>query len=213
MFSIFDKFNHDIILYIIEFLNDKDKIIFTSIEKEMNLLKYHVKFYNKYQYDKIKHLSFIKNFKEIQYLSGDTNIPNNITHLTFGFHFDQVIKDRIPNSVTHLTFGCCFNQEINNCIPNSVTHLTFGNCFNQEIKNCIPNSTTHLTFGNHFNRKIKNCISTSVTHLSFGYNFNQEIKDSIPNSVTHLTFYDKKFTKLSESDIPSTVKYLKYINN
>ena len=132
MVSIFDKLNYDIILYIIEFLDDRDKIIFTSIEKEMNLLKYHIKFHNKYEYDKIKHLSFIKNFKEIHYLSDNINIPNYITHLTFGYYFNQEIKDSIPNSITHLIFGDYFNQEIKNCIPNSVRHLTFGDNFNKK---------------------------------------------------------------------------------
>ena len=103
MYSIFDKLNQDTILHILFYLSDYDKICFTSIEQEMNLLKYHIKFYDIYQYDKIKHLSFIKNFQQIHYFSNDTNIPNNITHLIF---------------------GGCFNKEIKNCIPYSVTHLT-----------------------------------------------------------------------------------------
>ena len=144
MVSIFDKLNYDTILYIIEFLNDRDKIIFTSIEKEMNLLKYHIKFHNKYEYDKIKHLLFIKNFKEIHYLSNDTNIPNYITHLTFGNYFNKEIKNCIPDNITHLIFGWKFNQEIKDCIPNNVTHLIFGNNFNQVIKDCIPNSVVYL---------------------------------------------------------------------
>ncbi|AEX61323.1 putative F-box and FNIP repeat-containing protein [Megavirus courdo7] len=55
-----------------------------------------------------------------------------------------IIKDCIPNSVTHLTFGYNFNQDIRGCIPNSVTHLKFGQGFNQDIKDYIPNSVTHL---------------------------------------------------------------------
>ena len=100
MCSIFDKLNYDTILYIINFLNDHDKISFTSIEKEMNLLKYHIKFYDEYEYNRIKHLSFIENFKYILYLSYDSNIPNYVTHLTFENSFNEKIKDGIPNSVT-----------------------------------------------------------------------------------------------------------------
>ena len=163
MSSIFDKLNHDTVLYIIEFLNDLDKIRFTSIEKEMNLLKYHTKFYNKYEYNKIKHLSFIKNFKYITYLDNCTGIPNYVTHLTIGHYFNQKIKDYIPNTVTHLTFVYYFNQKIQNNIPNSVTHLTFGQGFNQKIKGLILNSVTHLTFGGDFNKDIRNSIPNSVT--------------------------------------------------
>ena len=208
MYSIFDKLNHDIILYIIEFLNDQDKIRFVSIEQKMNLLKYHIKFYDKYEYDKIKHLSFVKNFEQIHYLSHDINIPNCITHLTFYYHFNEEIKDRIPNSVTHLTFGRKFNKEIKNCERLEATPLSQPATRGQGI----PDSVTHLTFNRNFNKEIKDCIPNSVTHLTFEYRFNQEIKDCIPNSVTHLTFH-KKFQKFNKNHVPSTVKYLKFINN
>ena len=205
--SIFDKLNYDTILYIFDFLDDKNKINFTSIEKEMNLLKYHIKFYDGYKYYKIKHLSFIKNFKRIYFSS--TNIPNCITHLIFGAQFNQKIKNCIPNSVTHLTFGYAFNQKIKNCIPNNITHLTFGRSFNQKIKDCIPNSVTHLIFGVQFNRKIKNYIPNSVSHLTFGFYFNQEIKNNIPNSVTHLTF-GHWFNQEIKDYIPNSVTHLTF---
>ncbi len=32
------------------------------------------------------------------------NLPNNITHLTFGLHFNQLV-DNLSNNITHLTFG------------------------------------------------------------------------------------------------------------
>ena len=182
MASIFNKLNYDTILRVLDFLNDYDKIKFTSIEREMNLLKYHIKFYDEYEYKKIKHLSFIKNFKQIHYLSNNTNIPDCVTHLQFKWNFNKEIKNAIPNSIMHLTFGYRFNKIIIDSIPNNVTHLTFGNSFNQEIKNCFPNSVTHLVFGYSFNQEIKNCIPNSVTHLVFGYSFNQQIKNCINRS-------------------------------
>ena len=67
------------------------------------------------------------------------DIPNSVTHLTFGWQFNQELKEGdIPNSVTHLTFGDNFNQELKEGdIPNSVIHLTFGWKFNQEL-NILP---------------------------------------------------------------------------
>ena len=103
------------------------KIKFVSHQlKEMNLLKYHIKFHNKYEYDKIKHLTFIGSFKCVKYFSYDTSIPNSVTHLTFGFDFNKKIKDCIPNSVTHLTFGWSFNQEIKDCINRSRDFATLS---------------------------------------------------------------------------------------
>jgi hypothetical protein len=49
-----------------------------------------------------------------------------MTHLTIE-HENKLKEGEIPNSVTHLTFGSDFNQELQEgAIPNSVTHLTFG---------------------------------------------------------------------------------------
>ena len=136
-------------------------------------------------------------------------VPNSVTHLTFGYYFNQNINDCIPNSVTHLTFGDWFNQDIRGCIPDSVTHLTFGNNFNQNIRDCIPGSVTHLTFGDEFNQNIHDCIPDSVTHLTFGERFNQDIHNSIPNSVTHLTF-GCYFNQNIHNNIPNSVTHLTF---
>ena len=45
-----------------------------------------------------------------------TEIPNSITHLTFGFMYNQPTK--IPNSVTYLSFDNYYNQQTE--IPNSI---------------------------------------------------------------------------------------------
>ena len=40
-------------------------------------------------------------------------IPESVTHLTFGFKFNQKLeKGVIPESVTHLTFGYEFDQKL-----------------------------------------------------------------------------------------------------
>ena len=47
------------------------------------------------------------------------NLPNSITHLTFGSIFNQSV-DFLPESITYLEFkGGDFNQPINN-IPNNI---------------------------------------------------------------------------------------------
>jgi hypothetical protein len=134
------------------------------------------------------------------------NLPNSITHLTFGEQFNQPVGHQgcedincprnLPNSITHLTFGYIFNQPVNN-LPNSITHLTFeGRNFNQPVGhqgcediNCprnLPNSITHLIFGDDFNQPV-NKLPNSITHLTFGYCFNQPV-DNLPNLITHFTF-------------------------
>ena len=60
-------------------------------------------------------------------------LPQNITHLTFGFRFNQKV-DKLPQSITHLTFSWVFDQTVDN-LPQNLTHLTFGYDFNQKVDN------------------------------------------------------------------------------
>ena len=126
-------------------------------------------------------------------------IPENVTHLTFGYHFNQQII--IPQNVTHLIFGYDFNQHV--IIPQNVTHLTFGNNFNQQI--IIPQNITHLTFGWDFNQPV--IIPENVTHLTFGSYYNQQV--IIPENVTHLTF---GYHFNQQVNLPN-IKYIKLNSN
>ena len=159
------------------------------------------------------------------YCYDNKKIPENTTHLEFGFSFNfnidylssyslithlklgngfNKLVDNLPNSITHLTFGNNFNQPIDN-LPNSITQLTFVKLsnFNQLVNN-LPNSITHLTFGNSFNQSVNN-LPNSITYLTFGLTFNQLV-DNLPNSITHLTF-GNNFNQ-SVNNLPNSVIYL-----
>jgi len=179
----------DIFQYICYFLCDKDKCSIIRCNKILSKKCFPL-FIDSININKIigtirynKYTNII-----INKLDNGFRFPLLITHLTFGYYFNQPINDAIPSSVTHLTFGGHFNQPINDAIPSSVTHLIFGWNFNQPINDAIPSSVTHLTFGYSFNQPINDAIPSSVTHLTFDYYFNQSINDAIPSSITHLTF-------------------------
>ena len=156
---------NDIYCHLCTFLTDIDKLNFLSSSTILHRFKSKVFFNDIILIDKIIHLWYLDRFTNIMaHKLG--KYPRCLTHLTFGYHFNQDIKDCIPASVTHLTLGYCFNQDIKDCIPASVTHLTLGYCFNQDIKGCIPASVTHLTFGDDFNQDIKGCIPASVKKLA-----------------------------------------------
>src|SRR3990170_3444586 len=93
----------------------------------------------------------------------------NLTHLTFGYGFNQPLQQGIfPNSLTHLIFGFNFNQPLQQgVLPNFLTHLTFGDGFNQSLQQgVLSNSLTHLTFGNWFDLPIQqNIFPNSLTNL------------------------------------------------
>ncbi|AGD92980.1 putative F-box and FNIP repeat-containing protein [Megavirus lba] len=141
-----DLFYDDIILYLLYFLTDIDKINLCSINKKLSSFRNDIIFDDIYSYYDVIEAPFGK-FHKIKYYAHNTNIPDGVTHLIFRDRFNECIKGYIPNSVKEITFGENFNQDIRDCIPNGVTHLTFGRNFDQDIKRCIPNGVTYLTFG------------------------------------------------------------------
>jgi hypothetical protein len=74
----------------------------------------------------IMSVTYPASVKFIHFLANSLDIPQKVSHLTFGSYFNRPIKNCVPSSVTRLTFGASFNEPINGCIPSSVTHLTFG---------------------------------------------------------------------------------------
>lgn len=72
----------DVIINIMEFLSDKDKINLLFLNKRILELMDKIHYNDFYQYDKIKHLSFYHRFKKISYIAINDNIPDEVTHLT-----------------------------------------------------------------------------------------------------------------------------------
>jgi len=182
--------------------SDKDKCHLIMSCKGMSKCRF---FFNeRVKIEKIVTSKFFNHFINVKVNNFDVLFPPFITHLTFGWWFDQPIENRIPSTITHLRFGNHFDQPIENCIPSSVVHLKFDTFFNQPIKNNIPTSVTHLTFGWHFEQAVSD-IPSSVTHLFF--NTKESIDfDTIPSTVRYLQirgeycykyFFNEKTSKLS----------------
>ncbi len=93
-----DLFYDDIILYLLRFLTNIDKINLCSINKKLSSFRNNIVFDDVYDYYNIIKIPFVK-FKGIKYY-----IPNNIKEITFGENFNQDIIECIPNGLTHLIF-------------------------------------------------------------------------------------------------------------
>jgi len=170
--------------------------------KQMNELKYKLRYWETVYADKIVSLSYFGNFESV-IIDDSREYPR----FSGQIHFISY-SGYVPQFVTHLIFNV--NEQINSIIPETVTHLTIGTSFNKSIKGCIPSSVTHLTFGYSFNKSIKNRIPSSVTHLSFSCLFNHSI-DTLPDSITHLKLgcnFDQIINKL-----PASLKQLKFDKN
>jgi len=232
--------NVDSFIHISRFLTDREKIYLATTSSSMNILKYKFRYCERIRMDKIVHLPYFHNFefvkihsippiypkcvKFIHLLANSTDIPSNITHLTFRRRFNKPVK-YIPLSVTYLKFGDYFNHPIDGLISSSVTQLKLRWEFNHPFTNNIPSSVTHLTLycsadklkigdipssvvylkvGGRFKKNMKD-YAPFVTHLSFGwYCLEYDLRNTISGTITHLYFFED-FDGLLD-DLPHTVK-------
>ncbi|AEX61954.1 FNIP repeat-containing protein [Megavirus courdo7] len=204
MTLIFKYLYNDILLYLFQFLNDIDKINFSSCCTKLLSFRKHFMLDKIYPYDQVKNHLDIFNFKYIVYRANSREIPDRVTHLFFDDYFNESIKDCISMR-THA-------EPITlRCIPNTVTHMQFGVKFNQNIKDCIPDSVTNLQFGDNFNQSIKDCLSNGIKCIRFGYNFNQDIDQTFPDTVTDIHF-GFHFNKPIKNNLPEKLEYLRFGN-
>src|SRR5579872_604064 len=114
----------DVIIYIMNFLSDKDKINYLSSSKYLDKIKIVV------HYDTLMTTNKIK---ELPYYDMFTNI------------FVENTNDKLPKSVNKFAFDCLFNEDIKGYIPLTVIDLCLGWDFNRSIKDCIPTSIKYLS--------------------------------------------------------------------
>jgi len=169
--------------------------------------EFYLNYDDQIDYKLVKDFDDYDNFTNLIIDDNNIVLPKNIKFLTFDDKFNKSLPNLFEYPfLTHITFGYSFNQPFEHCIPNSVTHLTFGYSFNQPLKY----STTCVTLGIFYHQVTRCYIPNSVTHLTFGIDFNQPIKGCIPNSVEYLTFYEMNKKELYENDIPNTVKNVRF---
>jgi hypothetical protein len=75
-----------------------------------------------------------------------------LTHLVFGYHFDQQIPINVlPDGLTHLVFGYHFDRQIPiNVLPESLRNLRFGVLFNQKLIGYLPKKLEILGLSLHY---------------------------------------------------------------
>ena len=119
-------------------------------------------------------------------------LPDCITHITFGRKFDKEVRVReeedtglvgtincLPRNLVYLKFGDFFNQRVD-ALPYTITHLIFGDCFEQSVDH-LPISLEYLYFGKFFKERVDN-LPPNVKFLRFDDFFNQSLQN-IPPSV------------------------------
>jgi len=224
--------NEDILFKITEFLLDRSIIYLTMTCKKFDTLKYKFIYREKVCVEKISYLSYFDNFEcvELKYLTdprpkcaryvhfntGETDIPNFVTHLMIDAAVPSTTHVTVPAGVTDFTLhghdsatisptvtylNLMSNVKID--IPDSVTKLSIGGIHDIcDFHYSIPSSVKYMKLyygqGDASNyipssvKKLKLLTSSmiktpsSVTHLSIMFGTNAVLDYSFIPSVTHL---------------------------
>nr|WBF70430.1 hypothetical protein [Megavirus caiporensis] len=97
--SIIDILNTDVMMYILDYLKDDDKMNFMMTCKEYYDLRSNINYTNLYEYNIIKKLPFSNRFKRLVYR--DKIFDNNISiNKTIQEYYVKYLSYHIPINVT-----------------------------------------------------------------------------------------------------------------
>jgi hypothetical protein len=114
------------------------------------------------------------------------------------YYFNQQVNN-LPENLTHLTFGVCFNQSVDN-LPKKLSYLTFGIGFYQQVDN-LPESLTHLKL---YCKNNKIIIPKNVSEL-YICDDNMLI-NNIPKNIEKLYIYFVNLYYKNIQNLPITLK-------
>lgn len=155
----------------------------------------------------VRRLMYISNKK----ISLSTEFPPQMTHLTFGHNFNQMLEPGIiPYGVANLTFGDEYNQFLTQgLIPSSVRNLKLGYDFRLKLKPYdLPYRITHLTLEAYPLELNPGVLPSSLTHLSIPYYASVIYCGVLPPGLISLTFKRHFNYILSPGVLPLGLKYL-----
>ncbi|GAM20982.1 hypothetical protein SAMD00019534_041570, partial [Acytostelium subglobosum LB1] len=128
------------------------------------------------------------------------SLPSGITGLTLGGGFNNVLtsNDHLPDTLTELTLGRHFNYPIKTVLPQSITKIKFGDMFNQTISpNTLPSSLISVNFGHNFNLVIT--LPDTLRELTIGGCYDKPL--NLPPNLRTLRMYQLQQIKYVASSV------------
>ncbi len=120
------------------------------------------------------------------------NLPETLTHLTFGYEFNQKVN-KLPKNITHLIFGYNFRQSINN-LPESLIYLDLGSTLKNNI--IIPKKLKELVIF-HKNTLINN-LPDNIEKIYVVFNLKNKTNNyvsNLPLSIKEIIIEKEKYKK------------------
>ncbi|ANB51080.1 hypothetical protein [Powai lake megavirus] len=226
--NIVDAFDDYMICYITDFLDDKSKRLFLSVNHSLNNLQSDIYYYELYDYQMIGHLSYYESFKRVKYIAHDSHIPKGVTHLIFQNYVPDITIGSIPESVQEITFSDKFNKPIQKeYFPSGLRYLKFGQAFSQIIIDNLPDNLETLIVGLEFEQSIQgalpstlknlelhnttdisNCLPSGLEKLVINHHYlTGDICKHLPVGLKSLTINSNNYVEIS-GNLPETLEYL-----
>ncbi|AQN68750.1 hypothetical protein [Saudi moumouvirus] len=184
--------NDDIIMYIMNYLSDRDKIIFGSINRHMRFFLDKLYYTEPHHYEVIKNLNYLTRFKRIIYKFDNKPIPVIITDLIIKC---SVIKNIIiPSHIIQVIVCRCLYDKIRHHKTNIVVNNKISKCNNFTRNN------------NKFHGGIFNLISNSSPQDKFITNDNKA-KSKIKHHDKNHHKYIKNIPKNNKSTTKNPYRY------
>jgi hypothetical protein len=135
-------------------------------------------------------------------------LPKSLTHLSFGYLFDQSIAGIIPATVIEMKLG--HSRLGVGDLPNSLKILRLRGFAHPLMDGVLPSSLEELDMSLEFNHPLKpGVLPQSLTCLRLGDYFNQPIPPGVlPDSLTSLKFGHKFNHPLIPGVLPHSLKFL-----
>src|SRR5688572_4841545 len=108
----------DVFIKIGEYVSDKEKITLTMVSRKMNRLNMVFTYHEKIDTNRISKLPYFNNFECVKINDKTAYFPAKAKYV-----YLTTERSNVPDFVTHLTFGDKFNKSIKYIIPTSVTNL------------------------------------------------------------------------------------------
>lgn len=146
--------------------------------------------------------------------------------IIFNDYYNQDLP-QLPNVITHITFGIDYNKPIHN-LPRSLIYLKMGRLFNNFVEN-LPDSLIYLEFDEWFCCRIS-YFPPALQYLDLGHVYNYPL-DNLPQSLKFLrlgNIFDNRITNIPASlevlitglnfsdplfDLPYGIKFVVFSNS
>ena len=197
----------ELIIKIVSYLQDRDKLRFLSTCKFLHECKTHVRFHTRIVADNWYWISYYNSFSHIISERTISILPSNVSEIRFGWNFNEPLNHRLKLGIKTIYFDEHFDQTINGELPDSLRKLVIKGRFNQRITQMLPTDLEILDLtACNYNHNLDDVLPENLLELKLGREFNHELR-FLPCSLKSL--FLTKYNYPIKGILPVNLEYLR----